>query len=141
MKVVKYFVKLTVKNDKGDNQVKFKVVKHEKGEQGSKRKVSESDELPFRKMLNARKFVSEFAERKGIQCSQFEKEGDMLTKECTSPSGEKYIFQVRQQRIIKPKKEQKKEDQGSDKQEGKEAENKGEKTEEKTGSEEKKEQS
>jgi len=109
MKVVKYFVKLTVKDDKGENPVKLKVVKHEKGEQGTKRKVVEVEEHPFRKLVNARKFVNNVVERNSVECTPMKKEGDVWIKECTSTSGAKLTFQIRQQRIVKPKKEKKEE--------------------------------
>ncbi len=109
MKVVKYFVKLTVRDDKGENPVRFKLVKHEKSEEGTKRKLIDSEEHPFRKLANARKFVNEYAERKGMECSSFEKKDNFWSKECSSQSGVKYTFEIREQRIVKPKKEKKEE--------------------------------
>ncbi|BBG23523.1 hypothetical protein [Sulfuracidifex tepidarius] len=128
MKVVKYFVKLTVRDDKGDNPVKFKLVKHEKSEGGTKRKLVDAEEHPFRKLANAREFVNTYAEREGIQCSSFEKKDNVWSKECSSQSGVKYTFEIREQRIVKPKKEKKEEGKKEEKKEGGKEEAKSEQT-------------
>lgn len=135
MKVIKYDVKLKieVKDIKKEEQelknslIKAFTYKKKDGNLVSP-KITTSDSsievegLKFRKLINVRKFISQLADDYDARCGKLNKADNAMTIECTG-SGAKLYFEIRKERIVKPKKP-KQEVKGEKKEEKKEEEKK-----------------
>ncbi|WP_246252884.1 hypothetical protein [Acidianus brierleyi] len=82
----------------------------------------ETKELTFRHLINVRKFINGMSKKYDVKCSKLNSSGDVYTTQCEGGDSTKLFFEVKKERIKKPKAE-KKEEKKEAKKEKKEAEN------------------
>jgi hypothetical protein len=79
----------------------------------------EYKEYTFRHLINVRKFIGEMSNKYDVRCSKLNSSGDTYTTQCEGDST-KLFFEVKKEKIVKPKKEKKEAKKEAKKEEKKE---------------------